>query len=58
MYHVVLIDDERIIVEGLTKVVDWSAYHCRVVATAGNAADGAREIRAFYRVGVVITKVG
>lgn len=46
MYRVVLIDDERIIVEGLTKVVDWPAYHCEVVATAGNAPEGAATIRA------------
>ena len=46
MYRVMLIDDESIIVEGLTKVVDWAGFGCAVVATAGNAVDGARAIRA------------
>ena len=31
MYRVVLIDDERIIVEGLRRVVKWAEYHCEVV---------------------------
>ena len=45
MYKVVLIDDESIIVEGLRQVVDWSAYHCQVVALAQDAASGAVAIR-------------
>ncbi|MBR1781342.1 MAG: response regulator [Oscillospiraceae bacterium] len=45
MYRVVLIDDERLIVEGLTKVVKWADYNCSVVATAGDAASGAEAIR-------------
>ena len=34
MYRVVLIDDERIIVEGLRRVAKWAEYHCEVVGTA------------------------
>ena len=45
MYRVVLIDDERIIVEGLRKVVKWEEYNCGVVGTANNAAAGAALIR-------------
>ena len=45
MYRVVLIDDERIIVEGLRKVVRWEEYNCGVVGTANNAASGAALIR-------------
>ncbi len=45
MYRVVLIDDERRIVEGLQKVVHWSEYRCQVVDTAGNAEEGRRVIR-------------
>ncbi len=45
MYQVILIDDERIIVEGLRKVVKWADYHCEVVAVANNAAAGAELIR-------------
>lgn len=45
MYRVVLIDDERIIVEGLRKVVRWEEYNCGVAGTANNAASGAALIR-------------
>lgn len=45
MYRVVLIDDEQIIVKGLSKVVRWADYGCEVAGTAGNAAQGAALIR-------------
>ena len=45
MYRVVLIDDERLIVEGLRKVVKWGDYACEVVATAEDAVQGAAVIR-------------
>ena len=45
MYRVVLIDDERVIVEGLRKVVKWEDYRCEVVATASDAVSGAEAIR-------------
>ena len=47
MYRVVLIDDERLIVEGLRRVVKWEDYRCQVVATAANAVSGAAAIRQF-----------
>lgn len=47
MYRVVLIDDERLIVEGLRKVVKWEDYRCEVVATASDAASGAAVIRQY-----------
>ena len=47
MYRVVLIDDERLIVEGLKKVVKWADYRCEVVATASDATSGAAAIRQF-----------
>ncbi len=56
MYRVVLIDDESIIVEGLTKVVDWPSYGCEVIATAGNATDGAQAIR-IHRPDIVFTDI-
>ena len=34
MYRVILIDDERLIVEGLRKVVRWEDYHCQDMADA------------------------
>lgn len=45
MFRVVLIDDERLIVEGLRRVVKWSDYGCEVVATAEDAISGAETIR-------------
>ncbi len=50
MYRVVLIDDERIIVEGLRRVVKWAEYHCEVVGTAYDAASGAAMIEAQGRI--------
>ena len=45
MYRVVLIDDEKLIVEGLRKVVKWADYDCQVAGTASDAAEGAALIR-------------
>ena len=45
MYRVVLIDDERIIVEGLRRVIDWERFDCQVVGTAYDGAHGAALIR-------------
>ena len=36
MYKVVIIDDEPIIVEGLSRLLPWEKYNCRIVATACN----------------------
>ncbi|MCR5268247.1 MAG: response regulator [Lachnospiraceae bacterium] len=41
MYKVVIIDDEPIIVEGLSKAVDWKSLNCTV---AGCAPDGQKGI--------------
>lgn len=56
MYRVVLIDDERIIVEGLRRVVKWAEYHCEVVGTAYDAASGAAMIRS-TRPDIVFTDI-
>lgn len=45
MYRVVLIDDEKIIVDGLTRVIKWTDYNCEVVGAAYDAAGGAALIR-------------
>lgn len=47
MYRVIIIDDEPIIVRGLSKVIDWGAYDCEVVATAGNGKEGMEMIRKY-----------
>lgn len=56
MYKVVLIDDESIITEGLQKVVDWSAHHCRVVALAQDAVSGTEIIRT-HRPDILFTDI-
>lgn len=45
MYKVVIIDDEPIIVEGLTRLIPWEKYHCTVVACAYNGKEGLETIR-------------
>lgn len=45
MYKVILVDDERIILEGLSRVVDWKKYGCEVVGTGTSAEEGTQLIR-------------
>ncbi|MBE6908677.1 MAG: response regulator [Ruminococcaceae bacterium] len=45
MYRVVLIDDERLIAEGLRRVVKWEEYGCAVAGTAEDAEKGAALVR-------------
>ena len=45
MYKVVIVDDEPIIVEGISKVIPWEKYGCRIAATAGSGQDGLAVIR-------------
>lgn len=44
MYKVLIIDDEPIIVQGLSRSVPWETYGCQVVDTAGNGVEGRRLI--------------
>ena len=44
MYKVILIDDEPIIVEGLTRVIKWEDYNCMIVASANDGNEGRRAI--------------
>ena len=46
MYRVVLVDDERIILEGLSRVVPWGKLGCEVCGTAGNGQEGLELVRA------------
>lgn len=45
MYRVVLIDDENIILEGLSRVINWEDYRLQVVGTARDGKEGAEVIR-------------
>ena len=40
MYRVVLVDDEHMIIEGLSRVVPWKKLGCEVSGTASNGKDG------------------
>lgn len=45
MYKVVIIDDEEIIVRGLSQMMPWEKYSCEVVGSADNGRDGLKLIR-------------
>lgn len=45
MYKVVIIDDEPLIVEGLSKSVPWQKWDCKVVGLAYDGAEGMEVIR-------------
>ena len=40
MHKVVIIDDEPIIVEGLSRVIKWDEYECCIAGTASNGIEG------------------
>ena len=45
MYTVVIIDDEPLIVEGLSKTMSWEKWNCRVTGTACDGKEGMELIR-------------
>ncbi len=45
MYRVILVDDERLIVRGLSSVVPWESLGCEVAGTAYDGASGLQLIR-------------
>ena len=45
MYRVVLIDDEQLIIRGLSTVIPWKDLGCEVVGTAANGLTGLELIR-------------
>ncbi|MDD3794674.1 MAG: response regulator [Lachnospiraceae bacterium] len=45
MYKVVIIDDEPVIVEGLSRTVHWDKWECQVVGTAYSGDEGIELIR-------------
>lgn len=56
MYKVVIIDDEPIIVEGISRMISWDQYDCTVVATANDGNEGGEVIRK-YKPHIVITDI-
>ena len=45
MYNVVIIDDEPIIVEGISRMVPWTKYRCKIAGTANDGMEGIDIIR-------------
>lgn len=45
MYKVVIIDDEPIIVEGISRMVPWEKYDCQITGTANDGMEGLDLIR-------------
>ena len=45
MYRVILVDDEHIILNGLTRAVPWQQLGCEVAGTASNGAEGLELVR-------------
>ncbi len=45
MYEVLLVDDEEIILEGLSKVIEWNKYGCRICAMATSGEEGVEFIK-------------
>lgn len=45
MYKVVIIDDEPIIVEGISRLISWEQFNCRLISTANDGIEGAQIIR-------------
>ncbi|MDL2293056.1 response regulator [Ruminococcaceae bacterium OttesenSCG-928-D13] len=45
MYKAVIVDDEEVIVAGLSKLLPWEKYGCRVVGTAGGGLEALALVR-------------
>lgn len=56
MYRVVLIDDEAITVEGMSKCFPWEKWDCQVVAAATGEEEGRRIIEE-YNPHIIITDI-
>lgn len=56
MYRVMIIDDEPIIVRGLSGVIDWKKFDCEVVATAGSGQEGLERIKQ-YRPDIIFSDI-
>ncbi|NMA83477.1 MAG: response regulator [Epulopiscium sp.] len=44
MYKILLIDDEEVILEGLSKIIDWTSLNCKIVGTAEDGKTGLQKI--------------
>ena len=56
MYKVVIIDDEPIIVEGISRMIKWDQFNCKIIATANDGTEGAQLIRR-HQPDIIITDI-
>lgn len=56
MYKVLLADDEEVIIESISKLIDWEKYELELVGTARNGLEAYRKIMK-YRPHIVITDI-
>ncbi|MDL2301669.1 response regulator [Lachnospiraceae bacterium OttesenSCG-928-D06] len=56
MYKVVLIDDEPVILKGMTKMIPWESYGCQVIATAEDGLEGLK-MMALHQPDMIITDI-
>lgn len=56
LYRVIIVDDEPIIADGLSKVVDWESLSCEVVATELDGKEGGLAIRE-HRPHILLTDI-
>ncbi|MFB1081574.1 response regulator [Jeotgalibacillus sp. JSM ZJ347] len=56
MIHVMIADDEPLILKNLQGIIDWESLGCQVVATAGNGLD-ALEILRSKRIDLLLTDI-
>lgn len=56
MYKVIIIDDEPIIVEGISRLVPWEKYGCVLAGVANDGVEGMAEIRE-KKPNIVITDI-
>src|SRR5690554_4350705 len=56
MYRVLLVDDERIIIEGISSIIDWGSYGTELIGTARNGLE-AYEFIVMHEPDIVITDI-
>lgn len=56
MYKVIIVDDEPIIVEGMSRVMPWAEYDCEVVGTAFDGQEGLKLVESL-RPDIVFTDI-
>ena len=56
MYKIMIVDDEKLIIEGLRNLIDWGKLGCNIVATANNGEDALEKLKQ-NKVDIIITDI-